>query len=132
MKIEKNLDDSAQWKKPFDALRKRNLIKRWKKVRCHQKKCREVFKILKKIFFYFYDVKFILKTNVRVFIDQLNRFDIDFFDALVIRWLVWIRFFDFEIRHVFDIKHIAANDLFKKSSSFNDFKKVVEEKNIND
>jgi hypothetical protein len=108
------------------------LIKRAKKIRCHKKKCRDVLKILKKIRFYFYDVKFILKINARVLVDQLNRFDTDFSDAFVIRWLVWIRLFDFEVRHVLDIKHTAANDLFKKSSSFNDLKKVAEEKSIDD
>jgi hypothetical protein len=103
-----------------------------KKYDVIKKKCREILKILKKIHFYFYDVKFILKTNARVLVDQLNRFDTDFFDAFITRWFIWIRFFDFEIRHVLDIKHIAANDLFKKSSSFNDFKEVVEKKNIDD
>ncbi len=103
-----------------------------KKYDVTKKECREIFKILKKIRFYFYDVKFILKTDARVLVDQLNRFDTDLSDALVTRWLVWIRFFDFEIRHVFDIKHIVADDLFKKSSSFNDLKKVAEKKNIDD
>jgi hypothetical protein len=103
-----------------------------KKYDVTKKECCDVFKILKKIYFYFYDVKFILKTNARVFVDQLNRFNTNLFDAFVTRWLVWIRFFDFEIRHVFDIKHIVANDLFKKSSSFNDFKKIAEKKNIDD
>jgi hypothetical protein len=75
-------------------------------------------------------VKFILKTNVRVFVNQLNRFDTNLSDALVTRWLAWIRLFEFEVRHVLDIKHIVVNDLFKKSSSFNDLKKIAEEKNI--
>jgi hypothetical protein len=97
-----------------------------------KKKCREIFKALKKIRFYFYDVKFILKTNAHVFVDQLNRFDTNLSDAFVTCWFVWIRFFDFEIRHVLDIKHIVANDLFRKSSSFNDFKEIAEEKNIDD
>jgi hypothetical protein len=103
-----------------------------KKYDVIKKKCREIFKVLKKIRFYFYDVKFILKINVRVFVDQLNRFDTNLSDALVTRWLAWIRFFDFEVRHVLDIKHIAADELFKKSSSFNDLKKVAEKKNIDD
>jgi hypothetical protein len=103
-----------------------------KKYDVIKKECRDVLKILRKIRFYFYDVKFILKTNARVFVDQLNRFDTNLSDALIIRWLVWIRLFNFEVRHVLDIKHTAANDLFRKSSSFNDFKKVVEEKNIDD
>ncbi len=77
-------------------------------------------------------MKFILKINARVFVDQLNRFDTDLSDALVTRWFVWIRFFDFEVRHVLDIKHIVADDLFRKSSSFNDSKKVAEKKNIDD
>jgi hypothetical protein len=108
------------------------LIKREKKYDVTKRECRDVLKILKKIRFYFYDVKFILKINARVLVDQLNRFDTNFFNAFIICWFVWIRLFDFEIRHVFDIKHIAANDLFKKSSSFNDLKKVAEEKNIDD
>ncbi len=62
----------------------------------------------------------------------MNRSDTNFSDALVTRWLVWIRFFDFDVRHVLDIKHTAADDLFKKSFSFNDLKKVAEEKNIDD
>jgi hypothetical protein len=103
-----------------------------KKYDVTKKECRDVFKTLKKIHFYFYDVKFILKTNARVFVDSLNRFDTNLFDAFVTRWLVWIRFFDFEVRHVLDIKHTATNDLFKKSSSFNDLKKVAEKKNIDD
>jgi hypothetical protein len=103
-----------------------------KKYDVIKEKCREVFKILKKIRFYLYDVKFILKTNARVLVDQLNWSDTNLFDTLVTRWLVWIRLFDFEIRHVFDIKHTAADDLFRKSSSFNNFKKVAEKKNIDD
>jgi hypothetical protein len=103
-----------------------------KKYDVIKKECREIFKILKKIRFYFYDVKFILKTNARVLVDQLNRSDINLSDALVTRWLVWIRLFDFEIRHVSDIKHTAVDDLFKKSFSSNDLKKIAEEKNIDD
>jgi hypothetical protein len=101
-----------------------------KKYDVIKKECREILKALKKIRFYLYDVKFILKTDARVLVDQLNRFDTNLSNALVTRWLVWIRLFDFEVRHVSDIKHIAADDLFRKSSSFNDFKKVAKEKNI--
>jgi hypothetical protein len=103
-----------------------------KKYDVIKKECREIFKTLKKIRFYFYDVKFILKTNARVLVDQLNRFYTNFYDAFVTRWLVWIRFFDFKIRHVFDIKHIAADDLSKKSLFSIDLKKVAEKKDIDD
>jgi hypothetical protein len=130
------------WKKFFMILRneKKHSIRYendiWsdakKKYDVTKKECRDVFKTLKKIHFYFYDVKFILKTNARVLVDQLNRSNTNLSDALVIRWLVWILLFDFEVRHVLDIKHIVADDLFKKSSSFNDLKKVAEKKNIDD
>ncbi len=58
----------------------------------------------------------------------MKRFNINLSDAFVIRWLVWIRLFDFEIRHVFDIKHIATDDFFKKSFFSNDLKKIAEKK----
>ncbi len=73
-----------------------------------------------------------MKTNARMLVDQLNRFDRNLSDALVTRWLVWIRFFDFEIRHVSNIKHTTADDLFKMSSFVNDLKEIVEEENIDD
>jgi hypothetical protein len=59
-----------------------------KKYDVIKKECREILKILKKIRFYLYDVKFILKTNARVLVDRLNRFDTNLSDALVTRWLV--------------------------------------------
>jgi hypothetical protein len=40
-----------------------------KKYDVIKKECREILKILKKIRFYFYDVKFILKINARVLVD---------------------------------------------------------------
>ncbi len=56
-----------------------------KKIQRHQKKCHEIFKILKKIRFYLYDVKFTLKSNARMLVDQLNRFNINLFNAFVTR-----------------------------------------------
>ncbi len=56
-----------------------------KKYDVIKKECREVFKILKKIRFYFYDAKFILKKNARVLVDQLHWFDTDLSDAFVTR-----------------------------------------------
>jgi hypothetical protein len=133
MKIEKKIWWFCAMKKNIQCVMKMKSDQmRKKKYDVIKKKCREIFKALKKIRFYFYNVKFILKINARVFVDQLNRFNTNFSDAFVTRWLIWIRFFDFEVRHVLDIKHIAADDLFRKSSSFNYFKKIAEEKNIDD
>jgi hypothetical protein len=103
-----------------------------KKIRCHKKRVLWCSQDFEKIRFYFYDVKFILKTNARVLVDQLNRFNTNLFDTFVTRWLVWIQLFDFENRHVSSIKHTTTDDLFKKSSSANDLKEIVEEVNIDD
>ncbi len=94
--INMNLEN---WKKIFMILRneKKHSIRYeneiWsnveKKYDVIKKKCREIFKILKKIHFYFYDVKIILKINIRVLVNQLNRFDTNLFDAFVTRWFVW-------------------------------------------
>jgi hypothetical protein len=34
--------------------------------------------------------------------------------ALIIRWLAWIRLFDFDIRHILEIKHTAANGFSRR------------------
>jgi len=55
-----------------------------------------------------------LKIDVSVFIIQLNRSGADFFSALMIRWLVWIRLFDFEIRHIPGTKYIVADNFSRR------------------
>ncbi len=75
---------------------------------------------------------FILETDARVFIIQLNRSGADLSSALVTRWLVWIRLFDFEVRHVPDTKHTAADNLsHHPRTKSNDINKKHAE-NIND
>ncbi len=61
-----------------------------------------------------YGVYFILETDVRVLIIQLNRSGADLFSVLVIRWLVWIRLFDFEVRYIPGMKHTAIDDLSRR------------------
>jgi hypothetical protein len=75
-----NKDIQCAMKMKSDQMQRRNTT-------ASKKKYREILKALKKICFYFHDVKLILKTNVRVLVDQLNRFDTDLFDVLVTRWL---------------------------------------------
>ena len=107
----------------FDIKQKYDVIKR---------KCREILKVFKKIRYYLYEIHFILKINVRILITQLNRWKIDLSKTFITRWIIWIRLFNFNVRHVSEVKHTVVNDLFKKSSSFENLKEAAEEENIDD
>ena len=50
----------------------------------------------------------------------------------MIRWLAWIRLFNFNVRHVLDKRHIATYELFRKSYEFSNDIDEVHEKNIDD
>ena len=63
---------------------------------------------------------------------QFNRFTANLLKVLIIRWLTWIKFFNFDMKHVFDKKHTIANDFFQRlRNSLNDIDEI-HEKNIND
>ena len=79
-----------------------------------KRECREILKCFKKFRYYLYDVHFILKTDAKILIAQFNRSNIDFSDALLTRWIAWIRLFDFNVRHVKNKKHIAADELSRR------------------
>ena len=81
-----------------------------------KRECREILKCFKKFRYYLYDVHFILKIDAKILIAQFNRSNIDFFDALLIRWIAWICLFDFNIRHVKNKKHIVVDELSRKSA----------------
>ena len=92
----------------------------------------DFLKTLKKVRFWLYKVRFIIKIDVNILMTQFNYFAADFSKVLIIRWLTWIKFFDFDVKHVFDKKHIIANDFFRQFRNFlNDIDKI-HEKNIND
>ena len=92
----------------------------------------ELLKTLKKVRFWLYEVQFITEIDVNTLIVQLNRSVVDLFKILMIRWLAWIRLFDFNVRHVLDKKYTATNELFRKFHDLsNNIDKVYTE-NIND
>ena len=48
------------------------------------------------------------------------------------RWLIWIRLFNFNVRHILDKKHTATNKLSRRSrKSSNDIDEIYK-KNIDD
>ena len=61
---------------------------------------------------------------------QLNKSKIDLFDALITKWIIWIKLFDFDVKHISKKKHDAADDLFKRFFTKKNLKKTINESNI--
>ena len=95
-------------------------------------KCRELLKALKKIHFWLYKIRFIIEIDANILITQFNRFVADLLKILITRWLTWIKLFDFDVKYIFDKKHIAVDDFFRRfRDSLNDIDETYEE-NIDD
>ena len=88
--------------------------------------------ILKKFRLWVYGVYFVIKTDIYVLIIQLNRSGTDISGVLIIRWLAWIRLFDFNIRYVFGYKYITVNEFSRRSSTEIDNIRIEIEQSIDD
>ena len=87
-----------------------------KKYNTTKRKCRGVLKALKKFRYWLYGVRFILETDVRVLLAQLNQSGTDLLGALVTQWIAWIQLFDFEVWHVPGRKHSTADGFYWRPS----------------
>src|SRR5947209_4762886 len=70
-----------------------------------------LLKMLKKLKRYLYGVHFLVEINANMLVTQLNLSVMDLPGALVTRWLIWIRLFNFKVRHILGVKYGAADDL---------------------
>ena len=112
------------WKKIFMQIKnkKRHFCKyendMWNVIKAKndaiKRECCEILKYFKKFRYYLYNVHFILKIDAKILIAQFNRSNIDFSDALLTRWIAWIRLFDFNVRHVKNKKHIVIDELSRR------------------
>lgn len=59
-------------------------------------------------------MRFVLETDARVLVAQLNQIGMDLPGALVTRWIAWIQLFNFEIWHIPGKKHNATDKLSRK------------------
>ena len=75
---------------------------------------------------------FILETDAKVLVAQLNRAATDLPGALVTRWIAWIRLFDFEVKHVKGSTHTAADGLSRQPQTESDDLDDLYEEDIND
>ena len=62
-----------------------------------KQECCAVLKALQKMRYWLYGVHFILETDAKVLVAQLNRSAMDLPGALVTRWITYIRLFDFKV-----------------------------------
>ena len=77
-------------------------------------------------------MRFIIKINANILMTQFNRSAVNFSKILIIRWLIWIKFFDFDVKYVFDKKHTTADDFFRRFRNFLNDIDEIHEKNIDD
>ena len=97
-----------------------------------KRECRAVLKCLKKFRYYLYEIRFVLKTDAEVLIAQFNKFDIDFSEVFLTRWFVWIRLFDFDVRHVKSKKHTAVDGLSRRPETESERLEKEKEMDINE
>lgn len=103
-----------------------------KKYNATKWECRGVLKALKKVRYWLYGVRFILETDARVLVAQLNRSGTDLPGVLVTRWTAWIQLFDFEVLHVPGRKHSAADGLSRRPPTAADLAEAEAETDIDD
>ena len=77
-------------------------------------------------------MRFIIEIDANILMMQFNRSVVNFSEILIIRWLTWIKLFDFNVKHVFDKKHTIANDFFRRFWNFSNDIDEIHEKNIDD
>ncbi|KAK6218688.1 putative gag-pol poly protein [Colletotrichum tabaci] len=99
-----------------------------------KKELRGVLKALKRVRNYLYGVHFILETDAKTLVAQLNGAASDLPGALIIRWISWIRMFDFEVKHISDdwidsqifFTDVESNDFFDIAQTHGDDERMVE------
>lgn len=77
-----------------------------------KKKCKDLPKVLKKMKFWMYGVRFVAEMDVKTLLHQLNLPANDLPGALVTRRIAWIRLFDCDVRHIPSKHYSVADCLF--------------------
>jgi hypothetical protein len=97
-----------------------------------KRETRAVLKVLRKLRFYIYGVHFILETDAKVLVAQMERSATDLPGSLVTRWIACIQMFDFEIRHIPGEKHTAADGLSRRPATEVEREEEAKEGDIDD
>jgi hypothetical protein len=73
--------------------------------------CRGLLKALKKLRFWLYGRHFTVETDAQTLVWLLNQPPNDLPNAMMTRWLSYIRLFDFDVKHIKGMKNGAADSL---------------------
>ncbi|KAH5702140.1 hypothetical protein HBI20_255490 [Parastagonospora nodorum] len=76
--------------------------------------CKAMLLALKKFRPWIYGVHFVVETDARTLVDQLNRSATDLPGALVTRWLALLNMWEFEVRHIEGKKNVVADALSRR------------------
>ena len=79
--------------------------------------CRGLMKALKKFRFWIYGRHFQLRTDAQTLVWLLNQTPNDLPNAMITRWLTYIRLFDFEVQHVPGNKNSSADALSRRGQA---------------
>ena len=88
-----------------------NTEKRYDAVRLE---CRGLLKALKKFRFWLYGRYFLLETDAQTLVWLLNQPPNDLPNAMMTRWLTYIRLFDFDVKHIRGTKNGGADALSQR------------------
>ena len=80
----------------------------------YKREYKGVIYLLKKFRYYLYRVHFILETDTKTLVTQLNRSILDLLISLITRQLIQLYLFNFKVRHVPGKKNIVANTLSRR------------------
>ena len=76
--------------------------------------CQGLLKAPKKFKKYLYGVRFLVQIDAKMLTYQLNQPASDLLKVVVNRWLVWIRLFDFKVKHVQGREHGGPDALLRR------------------
>jgi hypothetical protein len=79
-----------------------------------KRECRGILKALRKLRMWLYGISFVLETDANTLVAQLNGAASDLPGSLLMRWIAYIRMFDFTVKHVPGTKHTAADGLSRR------------------
>jgi len=78
--------------------------------------CRGLLKALKKFRFWLYGRYFTIETNAQTLVWLLNQPSNDLPNAMMMRWLAYIRLFDFHVKHIPGNKNGATDALSQRGA----------------